>query len=344
MPGLVRKLLIVAAVEGLVLQPVPQRSQRAAAPVIIDYKSHTVQPFLRDLPEKEDRQDLSIEVHGVIGVLKIASAAYLIAISRRQQVAQIYGKPIYCITGVVILPVSSEHAAIEAIERARSEARQESRDGTDVGDDSQDAETVSTSEHEMSSSPDGVTDGRPSLEKVGRQGSGLRRDPGIAEEVINNKGSYGKFSNRWFSRRGWNTGAPGPSQSMSTGTNEHEKHEKSTRTQALDKEDDQAYQRWPQTPAQTPSVEKSLEDAFSGVSTNDLTTTLLPKLLNTTQLLFCSGTFFYSYEHDLTRDLSSQAKTALEVPLSRRVYTEVCFSRFSITMIAMVPDLYTVLL
>jgi len=65
MPSLVRKLIIYAAVDGLVLQPLAQRGQRPGTAVTIDYKTHAVKPLLQS-PEKE--QDKRIECYGVIGM------------------------------------------------------------------------------------------------------------------------------------------------------------------------------------------------------------------------------------------------------------------------------------
>lgn len=65
MPALVRKLIIYAAIDGLVLQPLAQRGQRPGTAVTIDYKTHTVKPLLQS-PEKD--QDKQIECCGVIGM------------------------------------------------------------------------------------------------------------------------------------------------------------------------------------------------------------------------------------------------------------------------------------
>lgn len=66
MPSLVRKILIFAAVDGLVLQPVAQRNQRSDAAVKIDYNTHSILPQLRDV-SAEQPAPLSFESHGIIG-------------------------------------------------------------------------------------------------------------------------------------------------------------------------------------------------------------------------------------------------------------------------------------
>lgn len=63
MPGLVRKLLVVAAVDGLVLQPLAQKGQRPAPPVKIAYNSGAIGPTLGDVRG----QSKGFEAFGVVG-------------------------------------------------------------------------------------------------------------------------------------------------------------------------------------------------------------------------------------------------------------------------------------
>jgi hypothetical protein len=67
MPGLVRKLLVFAAVDGLVLQPAPPRNHPPTTQqaIKIDYKGN-VGPLLKDRRE-EATAPLSLEVHGIVG-------------------------------------------------------------------------------------------------------------------------------------------------------------------------------------------------------------------------------------------------------------------------------------
>jgi hypothetical protein len=63
MPGLVRKLLVFAAVDGLVLQPLAQKGQRPAPPVKIEYSSGVIGPVLGDV----HAQGNGFEAFGVVG-------------------------------------------------------------------------------------------------------------------------------------------------------------------------------------------------------------------------------------------------------------------------------------
>jgi hypothetical protein len=66
MPGLVRKILIFAAAEGLVLQPLAQRGQRSAQPAKIAYTDNSIGPVLKD-GDIADAAGKSFETFGVIG-------------------------------------------------------------------------------------------------------------------------------------------------------------------------------------------------------------------------------------------------------------------------------------
>jgi len=68
MPPLIRKLLIFAAVDGLILQPSAPRNHPPAAQqaVKVDYKGN-VGPLLKDRRE-EDAAPTCIEAHGIVGL------------------------------------------------------------------------------------------------------------------------------------------------------------------------------------------------------------------------------------------------------------------------------------
>jgi hypothetical protein len=66
MPGLARKILIFAAVDGLVLQPLAQRGQRPVSAASIAYSDNSVGPLSRDGGEAE-RAGESFEAFGIVG-------------------------------------------------------------------------------------------------------------------------------------------------------------------------------------------------------------------------------------------------------------------------------------
>lgn len=72
MPGLVRKLLIFAAVDGLVLQPLAQRGQRPAPAAKIAYRDNTIGPALKDEGDDSEGSEpgKSFESFGIIGTCR----------------------------------------------------------------------------------------------------------------------------------------------------------------------------------------------------------------------------------------------------------------------------------
>jgi hypothetical protein len=68
MPSLVRKLLIFAAVDGIILQPAPPKNHKPATEqaIKIAYKGNQISPLLQDRRE-EDTASETLEVHGIIG-------------------------------------------------------------------------------------------------------------------------------------------------------------------------------------------------------------------------------------------------------------------------------------
>jgi len=68
MPGLVRRTLIFAAVDGLILQPAPPRNHLPTTQqaIKVDYKGN-VGPLLKD--RRDEDTSASLETHGVIGII-----------------------------------------------------------------------------------------------------------------------------------------------------------------------------------------------------------------------------------------------------------------------------------
>jgi len=66
MPGLVRKLLIFAAVDGVILQPI-ERGQRPAPTTKIAYRDNGISQILKNEFESAKRGN-SFEAFGIIGL------------------------------------------------------------------------------------------------------------------------------------------------------------------------------------------------------------------------------------------------------------------------------------
>ena len=71
MPGLARKLLIFAALDGLVLQPLTQKGQRPSPAAKIAYNDHEniIKPVLSEGAEDGEEDGKCFEAFGVVGKL-----------------------------------------------------------------------------------------------------------------------------------------------------------------------------------------------------------------------------------------------------------------------------------
>lgn len=207
-----------------------------------------------------------------LGLITVSRWSYLISITRRQQVAQICGHPIYVVTEVAVTPCSTKLAAEEAIKTTSQQLSRQARDLSDESESSdEEVELPPTFSDEVEDAVAQVETPRP---------AGARRSS-VAEDVIRRRGSYGRFAQRWFSRSGW--------------TQDQKRNMGLSNSESLSET--------PVTPTSESSARKLPleEESNSPIDGPEL----LPKLLRTVQVLFGSSrSFYFSYDFDLTRSLS----------------------------------------
>jgi hypothetical protein len=258
----------------------------------------------------------------VSGLLKIASSSFLISISRREQVAQISGKPIYSIREVAIIPLSSQSDAEQAITKARESQKRHSRAAVS-GEDFESATESSEDEREdnISLTEEPSASSTPPPETTDTTVNPQKRKTSIAEDVIQKKGMYGRFADKWFSRKGWAAD--------------------SRRTQGMSNEEDLSEKRELQlNPAVTVVHDQEYEDQVAnfesfGLQKNDEVTRVPPqeissianvqadetkipmlsKVLTISKMLFSSKSFYFAYDYDLSRSLLNQPNTSSTSPL-----------------------------
>ncbi|KAI4155134.1 MAG: hypothetical protein LQ341_000231 [Variospora aurantia] len=312
MPGLVRRVVIFAAVDGLILQPQDQRSQRAVPELQIHYTTNGSATLRSDI--HTDLAHLAaLEAYGIHplqGLLNVSSTSYLISILQRQQVAQIRGNPVYVITSVALVPLSSQSAARQAIEQtketqgiSRSQILTERIDyetSTDEGSCISDGHITDYSRRVPKSlSPPYNTVQRKSHQSI----------DSVAQDVIRNRGQYGRFVEGWFSRKGWTTERR-RAQGMSTDDMGKQENTQ-TREGSISAQAGNSHQELSgglehaaaAAAATNPSTKSAPGEA---PPRKDVASTLLAKLLQTTKMLFASHSFFFSYDHDITRMLGDQ--------------------------------------
>ncbi len=251
----------------------------------------------------------------------------MISISRREQVAQIRGSPIYTITGVTLIPLSSQLDAKNAIFQAKESLKKEAggqggaTDNSHTSDEEEFPPEDRQTEDDEPKSVASVSTTDPALVPLPAD-----RDvnTSVAEDVIGRKGQYGRFTERWFSKKGWSTEKK-RAQGMSTdgigqspvdaGGIDVEKPDQAPSYTSAITQGMSGLLGNRKEPAQQPSV----NDESKASNTHNVAATLLPKLLRTTRMLFGSRSFFFSYDYDITRRLGSHGTKSPDIPMHRIV-------------------------
>ncbi|KAK0107381.1 hypothetical protein ONS95_004073 [Cadophora gregata] len=291
MPGLARKLLITAAVDGLIITET--RPGRPATKIA--YKDNSITPVLRDGVHSESSEK-GFEAFGLVGLLTVSKSSFLISIVKRQQVAQVQGKVIYCITDVALTPLSSRTEAERSIANTRA-LLQRNDGGRSPDEGDTDGEEASLSARVGDDVEDDGMDNSSASILLPH-----RRTTSVAEDVIARKGGYGRFAQKWFSKNGWTA-----DQRRNLGMTSAEP--------SIDS---------PDTPSPADSLTKAAEehvqDSKSREDSIDVVESLLPKILRTTHILFGSSqSFYFSYDYDLTKSFANRTRSRNEGSLHPHV-------------------------
>jgi len=249
-------------------------------------------------------------VYVTIGLLSVASSSYLISISRRQQVALIKGSPIYVVTGVALIPLSSQTDAESAILQAQQSLKEDSGDkGPEIldSDGSEDEEKIFHGGLAEDDHYDSPTDSKPPTPpRTNPRGSS------VAEDVIGKRGQYGRFAEKWFSKKGWSTErrrAQGMSTEDLEKTNLNATPTESAGVVDVETSIGQTHASDPADSQQDGTLLSGQEETANSIKPSanvNVTNTLSPKLLQTTRMLLASKSFYFSYDYDITRRIGSQ--------------------------------------
>jgi hypothetical protein len=142
----------------------------------------------------------------------------------------------------------------------------------------------------------------------------------VVTDVIKNKGQYGRFAQRWFSKGGWKSDGI-RKQGMSANEDDLSMEQKKQAQDSLpDNKKDEVESAPVDTQSEAPtSNEAQPSGEPTPVAPGDNTlATLIPRILKTTNLYFTSRSFYFSYDYDLSRSLSRQESSSASVPLYKR--------------------------
>lgn len=242
--------------------------------------------------------------HCVIGLLTVSKSSFLISITRRQQVAQIQGKPIYVCTEVAITPLVSRKEAEKSVLETRAAMQKKDAEGEGLDYSSGSDSEIEEGTHSPVSSDEIDDHDLPSTTNSSAKTSGAhKRTSSIAEDVITRKGGYGRFAQNWFSKKGWAV-----DQKRNLGITASESDAETADAQAVK--------------AKTPPIsDKTSENDHDQVQkVGDVNANLLPKLLRTAHILFgTSQSFYFSYDYDITRSVAGRKTNNSDLPLHTQV-------------------------
>ncbi|KAK5722901.1 hypothetical protein LTR17_014204 [Elasticomyces elasticus] len=300
MPGISSKLQICAAADGLFLRPVGLGDATR-----IGYGDAAVSSA-----DQNDREELHapvLEAYGIVGESS-PSYSYLIAITRREQVAQIKGHAIWAIRDVTLIPLSSQGEAERAIAQAQKVLKQsgasgaETNDHSDVDEEEEEEEPASAIEEPA---PEAAAREPP------RQGV-FDKSTDFVKGIAQAPGKYGGFAAKLFSRSG-KKGDPTKEQEKvvdetragadDSGKTEQEvaltKEQKEGASEALPREDGteagaENQSQSTHEPAVGSKPEAPLAKKQSTIES------LTPRILRSAKMYYSASGFFFSYDHDLS--------------------------------------------
>lgn len=227
-------------------------------------------------------------------------------------------------TGVALIPLSSQSDAKKVIEQSKSNLKKSANaastgvlsdsETSDEEDEHSDHGYTSSVEHDdptISPTPE-----RESSEAVDPEGEG-QKSSSIVQDVIGRKGQYGRFAERWFSKKGWSV-----ERRRTLGLSADNIKEAGAADQRISdtagKVEDQS------NPVATDNKEQADLGKNAQPGSSSVADTLIPKLLKTTKLLLSSNSFYFSHEYDITRRLGTDDANCNEVPFHESLDPLVC--------------------
>lgn len=248
----------------------------------------------------------------------MASSSYLILISSRKQVAQIRGKSVYVISGVALIPLSSQSEARKAVDQIKKDAKKHIDD--DAPGNARESEFSNDEDEQVVDADGRSADDKnnelphPGKIKTPMQNVADQKGKSIVEDVIGKKGQYGRFAESWFSKKGWSV-EKRRVQGMSMGDGNVKKTDVAQDPIVENPTQAREQAGHPQSIADS----QVKVDSQAQPEALNAARTLLPKLLRTIKILFSSGSFYFSYDYDITRRLGTTLVKSSEIPLHKCV-------------------------
>lgn len=150
------------------------------------------------------RRSTKLVIDSTTGLLNVSPAnSFLVAITGREQVATIHERlPIYVITNIALIPLSSRTDASRAIEKAKPGRKAIVDSAADTGSDTEGE--IYIDDDDASVVDDDIQGDITAASKAATKASSKAQgQTSIGQDVFTKKGQYGRFAEKWFSKRGW---------------------------------------------------------------------------------------------------------------------------------------------
>lgn len=221
--------------------------------------------------------------------------------------ARIFGKPVYVITDIAIIPLTSHQEAAKAIEGALSTQQAESGDDTESDSDALAPELKSYGNYQVATDPPEAQTLEPESEKQLRAS---RPRSTIAEDVFTKRGQFGRFASHWFSGNGW--GLQKRAQEGLSAEPPGAERDAPATDMLSEVSQIASKECQPDLVAGRSSSRTVEEKSMSKPNLSENLHAFLPKILRTTKRILSSKCFFFSYDYNLTRSIGSGATDSIQ--------------------------------
>ncbi|KAK5107519.1 hypothetical protein LTR62_001049 [Meristemomyces frigidus] len=305
MSSLVRGFKVYAADDGLYLHPSGRESS-----ICIAYGSTKISSATHTKDNDVTRK--SLDASGLVGILDLVSSSYLVVITRSEEVARIDSKAIYAIKDVALVPLSSQTQAEQAVIQttkslSAAHARKEQPEESEIDDD----EHV---EHDVAETHE------PAVEVAALQppkDGPLQKGTSFVKNVVLDKGSYGRFATKWFTKGGSSEGSRPQQGTRGEKELTHEQIKQTPETQIINDDAAEAKAKsGDQSPATVRTAPTSKEE--DEAKKQSFMDSLAPRIVRSVKLYFSASGFFFSYDHDLSGALTQRDNTDSSLPWWKR--------------------------
>lgn len=221
------------------------------------------------------------------------------------------------ITEVAFIPLSSQSDADNAFAQTKASMNKHGDDNKAGFSDTSDDEDLHDTVLEDEDPTRPTTPERPLASTPGTPRSVGKRSTSVAEDVIEKKGQYGRFADRWFSKKGWSI-EKRRRQGMSTADDSESLHELPLQTGDPNNFTDAGSGTRGGVGAAPSPVKHKVDDA-GHEATGEVVASMLPKLIKTTKMMLGARSFYFSYDYDITRRLGDQDDRLSDMSLHKRV-------------------------